>query len=319
MTSCNRDTSSEALREQLRPMWERIARAERQLSDESEVDGWYFALLGFDADFDEYRFGELGRVRRVEEPPDPMFLQFASDSPYAAAAVARYSREIRFELVVPRHAGWEDETSFELAWELLAAIRLSSLAELLMPAVSDCPWGTIPGIKDNRAHIRPIEDVPGAKVLTPGSTVTPEHLDWVKAHFMGFAKLLNVPTFRLASEALATHHLQHSDRMMAAHVWAGIEALIEVKAELRFRLSALIASVLEEPGVQRRGMFKKISKMYDQRSKIVHGANLSTKDIRVHTIEARTLLARLMRSYVQRGKVPTMEELELELFAPGTV
>jgi hypothetical protein len=102
--------------------------------------------------------------------------------------------------------------------------------------------------------------------------------------------------------------------MMAAHVWAGIEALVEVQAELRFRLSAYIAAVLEPPGPRRRDLFKRIQKLYDFRSKVVHGASVEEAAIRSHTIEARKLLARVMRTCVERGSLLSNDDFEQALF-----
>lgn len=134
-------------------------------------------------------------------------------------------------------------------------------------------------------------------------------------YLLAFMELIEQPRFRLASEALTTHHLQHSDRMMAAHVWTGIEALVEIRTELRFRLSAIIAATLEPPGPQRHQLFKRIQKLYDVRSKIVHGAKIDEKEIRSHTIQAREILARLMRRFVEVGSLPTSEGLEAALFS----
>jgi hypothetical protein len=318
MSEAGSELDLEAIQGRLRPMWERIARAEKELAAVTRK-AWYFALLGFDADFEQYDvLGELAQIRGVAEPPDPMYLQFAADSPYGAGAVSRYSRGIRFELVLPASDSLSDEKHLTLAWQIISAIRLSSLAELLIPAVSDYPWSTLPAIKDNRARIRPIEDVPQAHVLTPGSKVTIEHLAWVATHFVSFMDLIERPRFRLASEALSTHHLQHGRRMMAANIWAGIEALVDVQTELRFRLSAFLAALLEPPGPARRALYKRIQKLYDLRSKVVHGAAVEEAAIRDHTIEARTLLARVMRNCVERNALVTCEDFERALFEGAT-
>lgn len=298
-------------------MWERIARAEKELAKTSE-DSLYFALLGFEAEFEDHEvLGELAWISRVEEPPDPMYIQFAADSPYAAGAVSRYSRGIKYELVLGRSETLSEEKLLTLAWQIISAIRLSSLAELLIPAVSDYPWATIPAIRDHRARIRLIEDVPQAHSLVPGTKVTVEHLAWVRKYFVSFMDLIERPRFRLASEALTTHHLQHGLRMMAANVWTGIEALVDVQTELRFRLSAFIAALLEPPGTARRELFKRIQKLYDFRSKAVHGASVEDDAIRAHTIEARTLLARLMRTCVERASLVSTDDFERALFEVG--
>jgi hypothetical protein len=299
-------------------MWDRIRRAEKQLESHSER-AWYFALLCFDSDIANLMLPGIGRIQRVDEPPEPMFFQFASNSPTSALAVSRYARGIRYELVLLDDKDLTAEQNFTLAWQVTSAIRLSSLADLLIPAVCNYPWSTLPGIRDNRAIIRPLEDVPQAKSPMQGRKVTSAHIAWVNEHFLTFGKLLEVPAFRLASEALTTYHLQSSERMMAAHLWAGVEALVEVQAELRFRVAAYVASILEAPGVARRDLFKSVQKLYDTRSRAVHGSKIDAASLTAHALVTRELLGRLMRSCVERGGVPSAEEYETALFAPSAI
>src|SRR5688572_14956548 len=122
MSDDPRKLDPEQARANLRPMWDRIARAERELAAHHER-AWYFALLGFDADFSTYQLEGLARIQRVDEPPDPMFLQFAADSPQAALVVSRYSRGITYELVLPQVESLSDEKHLTLAWQIVSAIR----------------------------------------------------------------------------------------------------------------------------------------------------------------------------------------------------
>jgi hypothetical protein len=126
--------------------------------------------------------------------------------------------------------------------------------------------------------------------------------------------LLELPEFRLAVESLTTHHFASSERMMAATLWAGIEALFEIQSELRFRLAIQIASILEPRGSTRRDLYRRVKKLYDVRSKAVHGSALSKDKMDEHIVEVRALLSRLLCKFTELGKVPNEEELEDFMF-----
>jgi hypothetical protein len=77
--------------------------------------------------------------------------------------------------------------------------------------------------------------------------------------------------------------------------------------------------MLEEPGTARRDLFKRIQKLYDVRSKAVHGSKSDSASLTKHALAARDLLGRLMRACVERGSVPAAEDYEAALFAPSAI
>ena len=98
--------------------------------------------------------------------------------------------------------------------------------------------------------------------------------------------------------------------MAAAALWAGFEALFGISSELRFRLSLLAAAYLEERGPERLALYRRIKKLYDYRSKAVHGGATSDDLLTGHVIEVRRLLSRLMCRMTEAGIMPTTEEYE---------
>ncbi len=75
-------------------------------------------------------------------------------------------------------------------------------------------------------------------------------LHWVLHRITEFGEMLEVPKFRLAVEALTTHQHLVSLRMMTASLWSGIEGLLGIQAELRFRIALSICCILEPRGEQ---------------------------------------------------------------------
>ena len=287
---------------------ERKKRAKARLA-EAIGRYWYFAILGLRTNVEEFSFASFGKLRRVIEPPGEIELAAALKIKSLFTAISRYSHNINYELAIDREFGSGDDEAFTLAWWIISALRVKTQTELLIPAVSDYSWSTIAGV-DGDCHAQLIEDVPQARARSAPIEITESDLQWVLHNLTTFGRLLEVPKFRLAVTSLTTHHLENSDRMMVATLWVGIEALFEVQSELRYRISALAASVLEVRGQGRYDLYKRIKKLYDVRSKAVHGSPISGEKINEHILEVRGLLSRLVCKVVELGEVPNEEAFE---------
>jgi hypothetical protein len=276
---------------------------------------WCFGLLGVATETPEYRFDTVAILRRVTEPPGEIELATALKEKHLFSAVGRYSHAIAHELVIEQPSGSPDPALFTVAWWLISAIRVRTLADFLVPAVADYSWSTIAGAPDSSCHVQLLEDVPRARSFAKGVTITSADLDWVSEHCLGFSRLLQVPQFRLAVECLTTHPMESSVRMSAASLWAGFEALLGVTAELRFRISALLATYLRPPGAERLSLFRRLKKLYDVRSMIVHGAPVKDKAVVAHIQEVRGVLSELLCRITEGGRCPTGDEWEEALFS----
>jgi hypothetical protein len=140
--------------------------------------------------------------------------------------------------------------------------------------------------------------------------IVEEDLRWAFKRALIVGDLLEVPRFRLAVEALTTHQHLLSPRMMAASIWSGIEALIDISQELTFRLALSVASLLEPRGEQRYERYRQTKKLYEIRSKAVHGGELNDDAIRPHVIQSRKLLSDLICHMLDARKVMSREEIE---------
>ncbi|HEX8672239.1 MAG TPA: hypothetical protein VF710_10130 [Longimicrobium sp.] len=186
------------------------------------------------------------------------------------------------------------------------------MTEVLVPAASDVPWAAVAAARP--CTVRMLEDMPGTRLLAPPVAVSHEHVSWVSVNHKAYSALLSEPAFRVAAEALTLHQFQAGERMMTAHLWAGIEALFNIQAELRFRLAAVIASLLEPRGEARRDLYRRVQRLYDVRSKAVHGAKLSADALEEHILEVRSLLSRLLCLSIERAALFSTDDLETALF-----
>ena len=83
-----------------------------------------------------------------------------------------------------------------------------------------------------------------------------------------------------------------------------------ISNELTFRLALSAASLLEPRGAVRYERYRSIKKMYDLRSKAVHGGELDEASLLQHVIESRELLSQLICYMIEARKIFTKEEIE---------
>lgn len=300
------EASVHALEERRQRARERLLRADGKQ--------WHFALLGLEMDVDDYDIESTISLRPVIEPPHELDLAGAIGDKSIWSAVGRYSRGIRHELTIDRRFGSTEQGPFTLAWWFISALRTRTLSDFLVPAVADYSWSTIAGVKDGVCNIQLLEDVPRARRFATAARVSQADLDWTMENLPVFVTLLEDPRFRLAVDCLTTHQHEASLRMTTASLWAGIEALIGVNAELRFRLSALISSLLEPRGSGRTARYRALKTLYDFRSRAVHGAALDDNLIVQHILDVRHLLSSLICEMVDSKRIPSAGDWEKVLF-----
>lgn len=90
-------------------------------------------------------------------------------------------------------------------------------------------------------------------------------------------------------------------------LWAGIESLFNVRSEISFRLSLSIAKFLE-PSNSSKGLlvYNKVKKLYNYRSKAVHG--VSSPNSRETVLATIALLNLLIKKCITSGELPSKTE-----------
>jgi len=164
-----------------------------------------------------------------------------------------------------------------------------------------------------------------AEKLTPESTVlvtnyelrgfrepkplTEEQIAWIESNFSAARELLDVEPFRNAIHTLASYRWHSMPRAQLALLWSAIEGLFTIESELVFRVSLYIAKFLH-PGdlEQQRAAFSSVKKLYNFRSKAVHGGKIKGdfKQVVRESVDLLNLL--VMRCVAERG-LPKTESL----------
>jgi Apea-like HEPN len=288
---------------------QRKLRAQERLSKVTERC-WYYAILGLKTEVEQYELTTGIRFQKVIEPPGEVELATALEDGILFSAIGRHSRYITHELAIDRDAIGDNDVCSHIAWGVISALRVRSLAEILVPAACDHSWSTLAGVMDRSCKARLIEDVPMAKLTQQPVDVKKEQFEWVNAQMDRFVELLADQKFRTAIESLTTYNHHYSYRVMVALLWAGVESLFQIEAELSYRISVLAALTLEPRGESCKALYRKVREMYKVRSKAVHGSGVKDEELVEHIGDARSLLSRLLCRFTEKGSIPTRDELD---------
>lgn len=277
--------------------------------DLDTVARWHFAVGGLKTQADLMELVAAVRLERLKTFPTRTELTSHLNSPLVAGLMQHYGEDVvQHELVID--AAKTDDPQFipRLAGLILAGLRIRTGAEILCPAVCDRSWSDLRRADPNSCLAYRVEPAMYAHKFEELTVVTPDDLGWVRDNLNGLLALEDELRFRTALEALCTYLHAANYRMMAAQLWAGIEALFEVTYEISFRLPLLAALLLEKRGPICRDRRTAIHELYKQRSKAVHGGKISEDDLKEHVSNTRQLLAQLLSKIVTRGSLPTSEE-----------
>lgn len=151
---------------------------------------------------------------------------------------------------------------------------------------------------------------PFVRPLAEIHAATPTELAWARHNLATFDKLIEVPEFSAAMRCYGNAHLlpEHDVRIML--LWAGIEGLLTVDAELSRRLALYAALLLDGSPEEKAAYFDTVRKAYSVRSRAVHGGGLKKPRLEEGYRTAGRILIGLIAKCVELGRVPSPAELD---------
>lgn len=268
---------------------------------------WHFAVGGLQTHTEVLEIAPAIRLQRLKTFPTRTELTNHLNSPLVAGLMQHYGESVvQHELIID--AELIDDTSRipSTASAILAGLRVKTRAEIFCPAVCDRSWADLRDADANSCKAYRVEPAMYAHQFEEGTSITSDDIDWVRNNLGKLIELTDETQFNTALEALCTYLHAANYRMMAAQLWAGVEAIFNVIHEISYRLPLLAALLLEKRGPACRDLRQHIKKLYTkERNKVVHGGNLSDEVLKRHVAETRALLARLIEKIVEDGEMPT--------------
>jgi hypothetical protein len=311
-----------------------------------ESSNWYVLLAGLSSPEAEVHLASGLTLRPLAAVPSVFdlaaagaagFRQWAAIEPFASLCTC----EIESSFDGTASAGYD---TLNRAWLATSLLVLRGFTTLQGIACSTYSWGEVAGYQKRSSEVRKrdILEKGVETVLRPSSIdLSPFHgqvLDyhfrlfpgkgprsdapnsedaaWTQQYFETANHLAaTAPGFRLALECAVDWRYSKEPRSAIARLWTGIESMFAVQTELVFRISLLAASLLEPRGYSRRARFAATKKLYNLRSKAVHGASLPESALADGLDETFRLLRDLVLVSLARGKVFDEEDLENVLLA----
>ncbi len=232
--------------------------------------------------------------------------------------------------------------SLNRAWLASALLKLKGYNAHLPLACSSYSWSVVAGHQERTKWIFEEElkekgvdsalnssrrDLPPfkgqllelhTKFLVPDNaktTLVKEDAYWIGDNYETFNSLAaESEGFRFALAAAENWQYSSNPRIAIAQLWSGIEAVFDISSELSYRISLLIASMLEPRGVARQARFAQVRKLYGVRSKAVHGEELSDVKLTEAMLESFDILSKLLLLNVEKGRPFTQEDFEVAIF-----
>ncbi len=212
------------------------------------------------------------------------------------------------ELAVPRnetaptlHHEWASWITFLLRFMTDRIVTMTLISPLDCRALAN---------GDTQATL--IEPVP---VRSGHSTISAEMATWLKEHWYASFDLSKNDALAYAAASIYHSHRTTEDLGLVA-VWAAFERLFSTNApELKYRVCTNLAAFLEPAGEARYVLFKRLAKLYDDRSNAAHGSPLKNP---LAYKESASLASRAILRIIELNCVPDKDYLERELLAPTT-
>lgn len=282
----------------------------------------YAGLSGVEVESDFFDLGGGVTITRVySHLMAPFLLAFHEaepGKPHPApwkSVSAGLTYDIWAEIRIPETSPPNHEATYGALKAVLFLLRLWVNPAATVPVFSNHSFKELPEIPDSAARLLPYEIMPRLfpLTITPKGVLDDAAADWVRERWQRVIVLsASSQEFALAKDALDQGQFVSNKALMLASLWAALEGLFApAPAELKFRVSALIASFMEGPGERRAALQKKVAALYDKRSAAAHGKPKHNDD---DLLESFHLLRNVLIKIINLGAVPTKETLEAALF-----
>lgn len=311
---------------------------------EAHHGNWYVLIWNLEVEELLLKLGPGVYLRRLDGDISVFDLAAAGAAGFREWAMlepflARSSCEIEVE---PDAAIESAGRTLSKAWLASALIRLKGFSGHLPLASSSYSWNIIAGHQERTKGIfqeeleesgvesavnsprRALPRFEGQLLDVHTSLLSPENVktmltkedaDWINDNYEKFNGLSGESeAFSFALAAAVEWQYASSPRVAIAQLWSGIEALFGISSELVYRISLQVASLLEERGITRKEKFDKVKKLYDVRSKAVHGEELSFSDLHKAMLESFDILSRLLLVNVEKGRPLTSDDIKKAIF-----
>lgn len=270
---------------------------------------WHFAFGGIETDREVRELASAVRILRLRSYPSQEILSSKLASPFVAGIMGHYGPErITHQLIIESYSLGDFEYICDSVRAILAGLRGRTQSELYCPAVCSRSWDDLESATDAPSIACRFEPHVYSLDVSEPAKIDKCDLTWVKENLGKVLSLSKQARFSIAFDALCSYLHTERDRMKAAQLWVGIEAIFEVEFEISCRLTILAALMLKPRGPGCKQLRGNVKKLYNERSKAING--LEFKNTREHVHEVRKFLARLLKKIIEDGSLPSKQDFD---------
>lgn len=279
----------------------------------------YAGISGVDLSMETFDLGQGVLLRRTYAHLfSPFIVAFAppgrKGDPHPgpwSTAEGGLAFDVHIQLSVPADCslgGLSDST--DVVWWIAALLRVARFPYLSVPVLATHPFTAIPD-SEEKVCLHPMEVRP--RIMSPTekttTTIDRETLEWLRDRWISAGKLLySHGTFRSAFQAFDSATIEGKRSSSLLSLWGGLEQLF---GSGRFRIASSIAAYLVPLGEDRLTTYRRVLKLYDERSSAAHTANEAKIE---PFMETYVLMRNALIQIVNEGHVPTRADLESLLF-----
>lgn len=281
----------------------------------------YAGLSGLELQADSYEIGEGVSIHRTYAHVfAPFMAAFSQPEPGKhhpgpwKAVGGGTAFDVTAELVLPKELAERYDGQVVVAQIIVFLLRVGVNPATVMPVLSSESFSHMPSSGNEGAVLQSFEVQQRKFPLgVNGGEANEAAVGWVRDRWhLTYQLTRKSPEFALAVDALDAGQFVQNTALTLVSLWGALEALFSPSpAELRFRISSLLAAFLEPPGDIREKRQQSLAKLYDKRSSAAHGrAKHNPEDL----LETFNVLRDVVIRIIDRGAVPTGAELNSYLF-----
>ncbi len=288
---------------------------------------WFVLGNGIEIDTQEINFLPSLKINKIKDSLSVFDLAAAGSKGFREWAMLEpISTSCQFEIV---SGDLEINTGYDTlnrAWLLNTLLVLRKKLKISSVACCSYSWNEIAGFQQrssgNDLQLPPFKgnllDFYTQIIQLPkieNRKVEGTDVEWIKNHFEIANSLASkYEKFRFALETINSWRYAKDIKSALAIIWAAIESILGVSSEIVFRISLNIASVLVAKGEERLNKFNQIRKLYDLRSKVVHGSELKPEQTAMAVEESFLLLSDLVVNMIEKNRILTKSDFEKAVF-----
>lgn len=284
----------------------------------------YLGLSGFVPDFEQLDLGEgfilkktyarvFGTTMAHFTPPPA---EIHNTAPWVAVE-GGFDFEIKAEVTIPKtisKCSLESDTVIDI---LVGLLRMAVRPQINAPAISTVSFSEAKSAANFTIQSHEIYTRHNGFMIKGPESYPIQAFDWLRMHLGRTLKLTaSNPVLRAAIEVFTDIQFIKHRGLATISVWASLESIFKIESEIAHRVSACIATFLEEYGDKRYTLYQRCFALYKSRCAAAHQGKETEHD---DLLESIVILRRVILKIIVDGQLPNRKNIEQAIFTSSSM